>query len=342
MDDLIAIAEQFNLPGKVRDVHSFGSGNINNQQPELVVKNMAVITTHMRKRLQHEPLEEGRRWEVPDVIITREGRDHWIHKDGSVWRAISFIEGVQSYRTIRDLEHGKEAGFALGMFHNLLSDLPKGRLSDTLEGFHITPAYLSHYDKVLEGTTVPGSGDIAYCNEFVRKRRSWAHVLEKAREEGRISLRTIHGDPKIDNIMIDIKTGRAVSIIDLDTVKPGLVHYDIGDCLRSGCNPLGEDSEQLENIYFDTDCCRAILQGYVSAAGNFLTRGDHDFIYDSIRLLAFELGLRFFTDFLEGDVYFRTRYEKHNLIRALVQFKLTESIESRESAIREIIKDVTR
>jgi hypothetical protein len=140
--------------------------------------------------------------------------------------------------------------------------------------------------------------------------------------------------------MIDTASGQAISIIDLDTVKPGLIHYDIGDCLRSGCNTLGEETGHWEEANFDPDLCRAILQGYLSMAKEFLTENDFFYIYDSIRLIAFELGLRFFTDYLKGNVYFKVRYPEHNLDRALVQFKLTESIESQEKAIRRIIREI--
>jgi hypothetical protein len=139
--------------------------------------------------------------------------------------------------------------------------------------------------------------------------------------------------------MIDIATGQAVSIVDLDTVQPGLVHYDIGDCLRSGCNLMGEETEQWERVHFDPDLCKAILQGYLSMAREFLTENDFAYIYDSIRLIAFELGLRFFTDYLEGNVYFKVRHPEHNLARALVQFKLAESIELQETVIRNIIRE---
>ena len=153
-------------------------------------------------------------------------------------------------------------------------------------------------------------------------------------------LRPIHADPKINNFMIDEDTGYAVSLIDLDTVKPGLVHYDIGDCLRSGCNLMGEDAEQWEMVRFDPELCQAILQGYLSLAKEFLTDNDYDYLYDAIRLIAFELGLRFFTDYLEGNVYFKTGHQKHNLARALVQFKLAESIEYQETAIRAVIREI--
>jgi hypothetical protein len=140
--------------------------------------------------------------------------------------------------------------------------------------------------------------------------------------------------------MMDNATGKAISIVDLDTVKPGLVHYDIGDCLRSGCNPLGEETEQWEMVRFDPELCQAILQGYLSLARDFLTESDYEYLYDSIRLIAFELGLRFFTDYLEGNVYFKANHQEHNLARALVQFKLTENIESQKEAIQFIIRDM--
>jgi len=148
----------------------------------------------------------------------------------------------------------------------------------------------------------------------------------------------VHGDPKVNNVMINASTGRAISLVDLDTVKPGLIHYDIGDCMRSGCNPLGEETEQWEAVQFDPEIGAAILEGYLTQARNFLTAADYDYLFDSIRLLAFELGVRFFTDYLDGNVYFKVRHPEHNLQRALVQFKLTESIEAYELDIRRIIQ----
>ena len=129
-------------------------------------------------------------------------------------------------------------------------------------------------------------------------------------------------------------------MVDLDTVKPGLVHYDIGDCLRSGCNPRGEETGDWEAVHFEPELCRAVLQGYLPLARDFLTETDYTYLYDAIRLLAFELGLRFFTDYLAGNVYFKARHPEHNLVRALVQFKLTERIESQAAAIGAIIRDL--
>ncbi|UCH80327.1 MAG: aminoglycoside phosphotransferase family protein, partial [Nitrospiraceae bacterium] len=269
----------------------------------------------------------------------KDGRDYWLDIDGSFWRALSFID-AQSFDIIKDVEHAREIGCALGTFHSLLSDLPIARLADTLEGFHITPLYLRHYDEVRAQHATGRSPEVDFCLKFVNGRRDLAHILEHARAQGKLGLRPIHGDPKVNNIMIDRMSGQAVGMVDLDTIKPGLIHYDIGDCLRSGCNQLGEETGKWEDVQFDTDLCRAILRGYVSQAGGFLTGNDIAYIYDSIHLITFELGLRFFTDYLEGDVYFRVDRPGHNLARALVQFRLTESIESRAALIRDIIRDM--
>ncbi|MBD2776697.1 phosphotransferase enzyme family protein [Iningainema tapete] len=361
-DHLVTIAKQFTQQGTVISIQAFGSGNINDtflvtldspeskhfvlqrinthvfRQPQLVMHNMRAYTEHVYKRLQSNPL--SRRWEVPRVLLTLDAQDHWRNADGSFWRAISFIEGSQSFDTMRGLEQAQEVGYALGMFHNLISDLPPETLADTLEGFHITPLYLQQYNEVLAKTNWRQSPEVNYCLQFVSDRSSWSYILEDALATGKLPLRLMHGDPKINNVMFDTVTGLAVSVVDLDTVKPGLVHYDIGDCLRSGCNPAGEETEQWEEVYFDTDICQGILQGYLSSAKAFLTENDYIYMYDAIRLLAFELGLRFFTDYLAGNVYFKVKHPEHNLARAIVQFKLTESIESQETLIRSIIQDV--
>ncbi|QSJ15463.1 aminoglycoside phosphotransferase family protein [Nostoc sp. UHCC 0702] len=361
-DNLVTIADQFTLQGQVTAVRPFGSGNINDtflvtldasklqhfvlqrintqvfRQPQLIMQNMCIFTEHVHNRLQHTPL--SRRWEVPRVLLTKDTQDHWRDADGSFWRAISFIEGSQSFDTMGDRSYAKEIGYALGMFHNLISDLSPEKLADTLVGFHITPLYLQQYQEVLGKTSPPQSPEVNYCLQFVSDRQIFAHILENAKAEGKLPLRLMHGDPKINNVMFDTATQQAVSVIDLDTVKPGLVHYDIGDCLRSGCNPAGEEAADWNDVYFDTDLCQGILEGYLSVAKAFLTENDYAYMYDAIRLIAFELGLRFFADYLAGNVYFKVKHPEHNLERAIVQFKLTESIESQETQIRKIIQDM--
>jgi Ser/Thr protein kinase RdoA (MazF antagonist) len=360
-DALVAIATQFKSPSEILSITPLGNGNINDtyrvqlttvtepyfvlqrlntqifQEPQQVMQNIRTLTEHSRR---HPPLDPERRWELPQVLLTDHQQDHWIDPAGAFWRGLSFIQHATTFETIQNPTHAWEIGYGLGMFHSLISDLPPERLVDTLPGFHITPHYLQQYDTVLEFQSAHPLPEIAYGLKFVSDRRVGAAVLETAKAQGKLPLRLMHGDPKINNILFDTTTGQAISLIDLDTVKPGLIHYDIGDCLRSGCNRLGEETQQWETVCFDTDLCQSILQGYCSTARSFLTTADYTYLYEAIRLIAFELGLRFFTDYLGGNRYFKTTYPDQNLVRALVQFKLTESIETQQAAIQTIIEDL--
>jgi len=386
-----AAAAQFAPPGRVLEVREYGRGNVHDTflvrtdspsephfilqrlntrvfpRPQLIMGNLRTVSDHVRRRLEDTPLTPGRRWEISKVLLTPDGGDHFLDSQGAFWRALSFIAGARTLDTIRDLEQAREVGYALGMFHRLLSDLPPERLAVTLPGFHVTPGYLRHFDEILvktgwvggvgaqravpqkrvrEGRPLPDgapaqkSPEAGYCLKMIKVRRAWATVLEEARAQGKLPLRAIHGDPKVDNVMLDTLTGQAVALIDLDTVQPGLVHYDLGDCLRSGGNPPGEETERWETVRFEPELCRAILTGYLPRARDFLTPADYDYLYDAVHLLAFELGLRFFTDYLAGNVYFKARHRDHNLARALVQFRLTESIEAQETEIRAIIREL--
>ncbi len=359
------MAQRFQVDGRLVTVEATGSGNVNDTylvtfrtifseerfilqrintrvftQPDKVMNNMRLVTAHVHAHLEAEQDDADRIWQLPRVIPAKDGKDYAVDSDGECWRAISLIASAHSYEQVQSPEHAHEIGAVLGQFHRLISDMPCDVLHDTLPGFHITPSYLEKLDAAL--TTACGqarlnsSGVAQNCLKFIEERREWCHVLEKAKERGELHLRAIHGDPKTANIMIDDMTGKGTSIIDLDTVKPGLVHYDIGDCLRSCCNPAGEETRDFASIYFDTDLCEALLKGYKSHARKFLTDADRYYLYDATRLIAFELGLRFFADYLAGDVYFKTRHEGQNLHRARVQFQLTKSIETREKTIREL------
>ena len=365
MDLIWKVAKQFAHRGDVIDVHEHGNGNINDTflvtvngdendkfvmqrinthvftRPKLIIENMRTFTEHVDNRIASEASSDFRRWDVPHIRTTRTGQDYHIDSQGSFWRSISFVNHSKSYDTVQHENHAREVGYAIGRFQNLLSDLSTDQMFDTLEGFHITPHYLQKYDDVMRrGPQGLNNAEVRYCHQMIADRRDWLSILEDAKGRGELQMRTIHGDPKINNIMICDDTGRAVSVIDLDTVKPGLVHYDIGDCLRSSCNPLGEETTKFNQIHFEVDLARSILEGYSSVASEFLTERDYAYIYDSIRLLTFELGLRFFAEYIAGNVYFKVKHPEHNLERALVQFKLTESIEAQESDLRKIIKSL--
>lgn len=357
------VATQFAVPGRLVALRNINSGNVNDTyravfrttfseeqfilqrinkrvftEPALVMSNMKRVTDHAHRRIEAEADEADRIWQLPRVISTKDGRDFAIDEQGEYWRALSLIASATSYDKVRNVEHAVEAGIVLGHFQRIISDVPVEDLADTLPGFHITPRYLAGYDKALAqpkaGQLLAASSEARRLAKFVEARRGLAPVLEDAVARGELCLRPIHGDPKITNIMIDDFTAKGTCIVDLDTVKPGLIHYDFGDSARSSCNPAGEETLDLKEVYFDLDLFEALVRGYLSEARAFLSDADLHYLYDSVRLITFELGLRFFSDYLAGDVYFKTSYDGQNLNRARVQFALCESIEARESMMR--------
>ncbi len=362
------IAPKFDVAGRLVTVEVLGDGNVNdtylaifrttfseerivlqriNQRvfpnPEYIMKNMMLVTAHVHRRIEEEAHLSDRIWQLPRVINAKDGNDYVIDGEGEYWRAITLIASAHSYGQVQSVEHAHEVGFVLGQFQRLISDMDVNVLHDTLPGFHITPGYFKKLDAALQTPEGQARLDVSLeaqrCHRFVEARRAWCSVLEEAKEDGQLALRVVHGDPKISNIMIDDATGKGTCIVDLDTVKPGLIHYDFGDCLRSSCNPAGEETQDMGRVLFDTDLCEAIVRGYMVHARAFLTDADRSYLFDAIRLITYELGLRFFADYIAGDVYFKTRYDGQNLNRARVQFKLTESIEAREKQIRGILEN---
>ena len=360
-----AIAGRFHPRERITAIRSLGSGNVNDtflvthqghrpsspagsfvlqrlntrvfERPELVMRNLVALGDHVQRRLASPPEElRGRRWEVPQVVRCRQD-GHWVEQDGEFWRSITYIGAATTTDVILNRDHAREVGYGLGMFHSLISDLPTEDLADTLENFHVTPAYLKRYDSVIKSRCTRDDAVDSAC-AFIEARRDGIDVLEAALQRGDLKQRPIHGDPKINNVMIDDASGHAVGLIDLDTVKPGLVHYDIGDCLRSCCNRAGEETDDLNTVVFDLELCEAILDGYLSVAHQFLSDWDLHYLPDCIRLIPLELGLRFLTDHLEGDLYFRTDHHGHNLQRAAVQFRLTESVEQQLPQIKAMVR----
>ncbi len=306
--------------------------------PEQIMANLAVLAEHLAARLNQEPPGGADPRMVVRPLGGVAGRQYFREPGGDFWRLISYVENAEHRESLATPEAAREAGRGLGIFHRLVADLDPARLADTLPGFHVTPAYLAAYDRLLaagrgEGV-LPGE---KYCREMIAARRGLAETLEEAARLGLIHPRVIHGDPRLANLLFDRSSGRAVALVDLDTVKPGLLHYDLGDCLRSCCNPVGDDPEDLTEVVFALEICRELLGGYLAEAGVTLGPADFQLIYPAVRLLAFELGLRFFSDHLAGDVYFKTEQPGQNLRRALGQFRLLESIEAQEGEILAIV-----
>lgn len=361
------VATTFEVPGRLVTLKPITAGNVNDtyrvifrttfseeqfilqrinrkvfKDPEAVMANMKAVTDHAHRKLLEESDDADRIWQLPRVIPSKDGRDFTVDSEGEYWRALSLIASATSYDRLNTVEHAVEAGVVLGHFQRIIADFPTHDLADTLPGFHITPRYLAYYDRIAVTPEArerfDSSSEARRLGKFVEARREFASILEDALGRGELQLRPIHGDPKITNIMLDNFTGKGTSIVDLDTVKPGLIHYDFGDAARSSCNPAGEETTDLSEVRMDTDLFGALVKGYLSEAGAFLTPADHHYLYDAVRLIAFELGLRFFADYLAGDVYFKTTYDAQNLNRARVQFALCESIEAREGMMRRALE----
>lgn len=302
--------------------------------PAAIMANLKVLNAHVLR--QARSTNDCR---LPELIPTLLGDDLYRDVEGECWRAISFIENTRNLVVLESPDQASEVGRALGCFHRWVHDLPVGCMQDTLPGFHVTPRYLARLDQVLDEHSSPErTADLDEALAFVARHRGKAPVLEEALRQGWLKPRVIHGDPKLDNVLFDRQGTRAVSLIDLDTVKPGLLQYDLGDCLRSCCNTARLGSTAPEG--FDLTLFSAIMQGYLNEAQDVLTPADQEYLHDAVWLLPFELGLRFLTDHLQGDVYFKVEQPGDNLVRALAQFRLARSIELQEGEIRKTMADL--
>ena len=350
------IANQFDT-ARITSIKAHGNGNVNDTyiavasdstryilqrvntaiftSPETVMSNMHTTTRHLSHCIQ----TRGLIWKVQKVIPSKSKKNYYIHTDGTFWRMISFIEEAHSVDILDSHDKALELGKAVGLFHSLMAEIPQGTLTYALEGFHIVPQYLKAYDKILAQHTPLPDKETDYALHFIQKHREEAVRLETGKEHGILPLRVIHGDLKINNIMFNKADDRAISIIDLDTVQPGLIHYDIGDCMRSSCNRDGEETQAWEEVCFDTERLRYIWRGYLEHAQGLMSEQEYAYIYDAIFAITFEIGLRFFSDYLAGNVYFKIRYPKNNLFRALVQFRLAQSIHTQKEAISRILTE---
>ena len=347
MNILLPIAHQF--VSDVTEISPLGNGLINDTflvttasspfvlqrinrtvfpAPEQIMVNLKMLDQHLKQKSN-----SAVKLKIPAILKTTSSHDFYQDEQGDYWRALSFIANTESLETISNISQAQQTGFALGHFHQLVSDLDPLLLHDTLPGFHIAPDYLSHYHQVLTQAPKQFVPESLYCAEFIANNQHITDDLEAAKQQGLLVLRIIHGDPKLNNFLFDQDSKKIVSLIDLDTVKPGLVHYDIGDCLRSCCH-------RLDSNEFDLDICAALLSSYLSEASAFFSEHDYHYLYAAIRLIPFELGLRFYTDYLEGNRYFKVTELEQNLQRAVDQFQLCESIMAQESAIKTLIEQL--
>ncbi|WP_190288037.1 phosphotransferase enzyme family protein [Marichromatium sp. AB32] len=272
--------------------------------------------------------------DIPAPLPTRDG-GFALHDDsGACWRLTRFIAPSRSLARLDHPAQARAVGEALGRFHRTLARHAPLPLQTALPGFHDTPAYLAGLRR-LDTPTARRDPTLAESLDFVAQRAPLAATLATARAEGRIGEHVVHGDPKLDNLLFSTDATRVVALIDLDTVQPGLIHHDLGDCLRSCCNRAGEGGASAR---FDLALAAAILGGYAAATDGLLDAEERALIPQALRLVPFELGIRFLTDHLQGDRYFRVRRHGDNLRKARVQFALVADLERQTDEIETLVE----
>ena len=303
--------------------------------PEDIMENVTGVTDFLRGKLLAQGGDPDRG--TLAVRRTTDGASFYRTPAGDYWRCVAFIQGASAHEVASGPRMLREAGRAFGTFQRMLADYPAETLHEIIPKFHDTPDRFRqlreavHQDRAgrVEGVL----GELAFAAE----REGRCGLLMDLLREGELPLRVTHNDTKMSNVLMDDATGEAVCVIDLDTVMPGLTAFDFGDSIRAGATTAAEDETDLDKVRFDLDAFRAYTEGFLSAAGSALTPRELDTLPDGAILMTYEVGIRFLTDYLNGDVYFRTAYPQHNLDRARNQFKLVEDMERQRESMAEII-----
>lgn len=359
--DLQAVCRAFDIAGSYNSGAPYGTGHINDtyaitvaragqpvryilqrinhevfKRPPLVMANIERVTRHIRAKLSPAGSDDIDRRALT-LIPTHEGRSFHIDSDGNYWRMYIFIEAAQTYDEMETTDQAFEAAKAFGVFMKQLTDLPGGSLNETIPGFHDTRARFDALQAAIQADVCNRARDVADEIAFAVDRETMVDTLLDLQRTGKLPLVSTHNDTKLNNVMLDDATGEGICVIDLDTVMPGLSLYDFGDMVRTAMRPCPEDETDRAKVTGRIDMFEAITRGYLAAAGDVLNRAELDHLAFSARLITFEIGIRFLTDYLQGDIYFKTHRAGHNIDRTGVQFKMVESMEQQADAMERIV-----
>jgi len=353
-----AAASVFAIDGELVEATPYGSGHINDsyravfrqnggqaryilqrinhrifKNPVTLMENIERVTSHLAGQVAEDPDRERR---VLRLIPAREGGVLHVDAEGGFWRAYVFVDRATTYNSVESAEQAFQAARAFGEFQRMLADLPAPRLHDTIPDFHHTPKRFAALEQAI---TADVAGRVVLVGpeiDFALKRKPLASLLIHAGLPERVT----HNDTKINNVLLDDETGEGKCVIDLDTVMPGLAAYDFGDMVRTATCRAAEDEQDLEKVRMEFPLFEALARGYLSTASGFLTPEEKESLAVAGKLITFEIGVRFLTDYLSGDTYFKVHRQGHNLDRARAQFKLLESIEQQEVRIRTLLASI--
>lgn len=315
---------------EIRFIHQWINHHVF-RQPERVMENIDRVTTHQRRRLEEAGCPDPERRALT-IVPTREGQPCHRTPEGHYWRTFRFIENAHTCEAVESPAQAAEVARAFGAFQQQLVGLPGPRLHETIPAFHDTPSRFAALVAAIDADPHGRAAAVRPEIDFALRRQAITGVLLAQHAAGHIPERITHNDTKLNNVMLTAE-GEGICVIDLDTVMPGLALYDFGDMVRTATSSTLEDERDLTKVHMQMPMFRALVDGYLSAARGFLTPGERDHLAFSGRLISFEIGLRFLTDHLLGDHYFRIHRPGQNLDRARTQFALVSSIEAQEEAM---------
>ncbi len=350
-------AAAFETEGEFRSCERYGSGHINDtfklicgrayilqrmntdifKDPVALMKNIKGVTTFLRKEIISHNGDPDR--ETLNLVLTRSGDPYYIDSKGNYWRMYLFIDEATSYDLVEKPEDFYQSGKAFGRFQRLLSSYPAHELSETIPYFHDTRRRVVQLEKAAAADICGRAAGVEKEIAFVLARKADAGLAVDMQAKGELPLRVTHNDTKLNNIMIDNKTGEAICIIDLDTVMPGLSINDFGDSIRFGANTAAEDEQDLTKVSLSLDLYEIYTRGFLEGCLGSLTKQEISMLPQGARLMTLECGIRFLTDYLEGDTYFKISRDKHNLDRCRTQFALVADMEKQWQKMERIVME---
>ncbi len=307
------------------------------KNPEGLMSNIVGVTNHIRKKNEEMNTPWVDRCTLT-FLPTTQGKYYYIDENNNCWRVYKFIDDVYTCNIIDNAEVFCNAGKSFGEFQNLLADYDIDSLYDTIENFHNTVSRFADFKKAVDDNLSGRLDNVKEEVAFAVAREKDTHVLVNLIAEGKLPLRVTHNDTKLNNILFDNETDKGICIIDLDTVMPGLSLYDFGDSIRFGANTAAEDEKDVSKVSLDLNLYEAYVKGYLSSAKDALTDLEKEMLPFGAKIMTYECGIRFLMDYLNGDKYFHTDYDDHNLIRARTQFALVADMEKKMDKMQEITK----
>ena len=360
---LLKVLAAYDLPEIPVDIARYGSGYINDTycvvcrpkegkairfilqglsltafpRQEELMENFINITSHLRKKIEAAGGDVMR--ETLSLVPTRDGKLYYVEESGKIWRLIHYIEDTICLQEATP-ELFEASARAFGRFQRLLADYPAHTLHETIVNFHNTEDRFNKFIAALKADKLGRAKDVAAEIQFVLDHKADCSVAVSALREGKLPLRVTHNDTKLNNVLIDEDTLEGICIIDLDTTMPGLAIYDFGDSIRFGANHSAEDEKDLTKVNFDIDLYARYTRGFLTGAQGIFTETELEYLPWGAKLMTLECGIRFLTDYLDGDNYFRIHYPEQNLDRCRTQFKLVRDMEDKWEQMHEVVGEI--